>query len=440
MDRAAMVRPDRLASRLEELSRIGGTPGGGVSRFPYSKEHAEAVRLVAGWMEEAGLKPCCDALGNLIGTSGGSRSQEGWPSIVLGSHLDTVPEGGMFDGALGVVAAVEVAAAIREGGLRLGHPLSIVGFAAEEAYAYGVGALASRCLVGGLSRSRCSDLVGYDGRTLGTAIASFTTGLLSGCLPRAIGVYLELHAEQGPVLWKAGWRVAAVSVITGIVRTTVTITGEANHAGTTPMSQRRDALVGAAEFVLAARSLATQLGPPAVGTVGALLVRPGASNVVPGDVEMMVEFRSHDAAHLRSIRDRAEECLGTIGQRENLVCRVDSWDLRDPVPLDQNIQEVVSIAIRGAGHEPRVVPSGAGHDAMVMAQCAPAGMVFVPSIGGVSHSPRERTDWDDVALGAEVLLRTVMLLDGQGRLPVRTLPEPPERLEIGTYSDREVRR
>lgn len=418
------VRTDRLTSRLEDLSRAGGIPGKGISRFPYSEEHAQAVRLVAGWMEEAGLTAGCDDFGNLVGTAAGSHGASGWPAIVLGSHLDTVPDGGMFDGALGVVAAVEVAAVLRETGRELGHALAVVGFADEEGHAYGVGTLASRCAVGDLPLERCEALMGYDGRTMAEAVRAFSPGLPSSRMPQRIGAYLELHVEQGPQLWQSGRKVAAVSAITGIAKTVVRIVGEANHAGTTPMQDRRDALAGAAEFVLAVRGLARAAGPPAVGTVGALSVRPGASNVVPGEVDMKVEFRSTDGAQLRRLCEEAGEELRAIGRRSDLDCRMDPWDLREPVPLDAGVRDALLAAISESGFEPHLLASGAGHDAMVLAKHAPAGMVLVPSVGGISHSPREQTSPEDAALGAEVLLRAVLLLDGRGPLPAGALPIP----------------
>lgn len=422
MEPAKMIRTDRLISRLEELSRAGGMPGGGVSRFPYSKEHVQAVRLVAGWMEEAGLAPGCDGIGNLIGEIAGSHAFDGWPVIVLGSHLDTVPSGGKFDGALGVVAAVEVAQALRDAGCVLGHTLAIVGFADEEGHAFGMGTLASRLAVGDLTPERCKGLIGCDGRTLGEATRAFSPGLVAAFIPRRIGAYLELHVEQGPLLWRSGWRVAAVDTITGIAKTTVNLVGEANHAGTTPMSDRRDALAGAAEFVLAVRALAQEAGPPAVGTVGALLVRPGASNVVPGEVELKVEFRSTDGAQLVLLCDQARSGLQAIAMRTGLRCCMGPWDLREPVPLDAGIRDSLFAAMTGAGIEPHIASSGAGHDAMVLAKHVPAGMLFVPSVGGVSHSPRELTRPEDAALGAEVLLRAVLLLDGRGPLHAGLLP------------------
>lgn len=413
------IRPDRLRARLEALARVGADPGGGVSRFPYSAAHAEAVRLVAGWMREAGLEAGCDAHGNVVGTCPG---RTGWPAILLASHLDSVPQGGIFDGALGVVAGVEVAQALREAGHAPGHALTVVGFADEEGYWFGVGTLASRCLIGDVPPDRFETLRGRDGRTLAAARAAFAHGLPPARVPAAAGAYLELHVEQGPVLASSGRRVAAVTAITGIARTQVTLEGEANHAGTTPMAGRRDALVGAAGVVLAVRALAEAEGAPTVGTVGALRVHPGASNIVPGRAEFTVEFRTPDGARLRRLCETIEEEVRAAASRGGLAMQMGPWDLRDPVPMAGSVRQAIEAAIAACGEDPYAMPSGAGHDAMILAPFVPAGMIFVASQGGVSHSPRERTTWEDAALGAEVLLRTVLALDGGGPLPAHALP------------------
>jgi len=418
-----LVRPERLRARLEMLAAQGGEASGGdvrgVSRFPFSAAHADAVRIVAAWMEEAGLSAGCDEFGNLIGTCPGSGDG---PAIILGSHLDTVPCGGMFDGALGVAAGVEVAAALHESGRGLHHALAIVGFADEEGHQFGVGTLASRCVTGRIPRERFASLRGRDGRTLAESLAAFAPGLPRCAFPERAAAYLELHIEQGPVLARFGRRVAVVSTITGIARTVVVLEGESNHAGTTPMVDRRDALVGAADVVLAVHSLARTAGAPAVGTVGTLSVSPGASNVVPGHAEFSIEFRTTDGVQLRSLCAGIGVEARQVAQSRGLSCHIGDWDLRDPVPMDEGVQRAIARAIQDAGCEPFAMPSGAGHDAMVMAQHVPSGMIFVPSVGGISHSPREWTDWEDAALGAEVLLRTVMLLDEAGLPAARAHP------------------
>lgn len=413
------IRLDRLKSRLEALARIGGDPSGGVSRFPYSGAHAQAIRDVEAWMTDAGLQTGCDEFGNLIGVRPGSADS---PAILLASHLDTVPHGGMFDGALGVLAGVEVAQTLADAGWDLRHGLAVVGFADEEGYWFGTGTLASRCLVGDVGRQEFASLSGRDGRTLAEALAAFAPGVARASVPARVAAYLELHVEQGPVLWQTGRRAAAVEAITGIARTTVTFEGEANHAGTTPMAARRDALIGASEVILAVKALADASGGRGVGTVGALAVAPGAANVVPGRAECKVEFRSPDADRLSGLCGDAEASIRSIAQRHRLEVRVDPWDRRAPVAMDAGIVQTIRTAIADAGHEPLTVPSWAGHDAMILAPYLPVGMIFVPSINGISHSPAERTEWEDIGVGADVLLRTILLLDERRPLPARVLP------------------
>jgi len=415
----ASIQANRLQSRLEALAAIGRDPDGGVSRFPYSAAHAEAVRTVAAWMADAGLQVGCDAVGNLIGVT---RGTGGGSAILLGSHLDSVPHGGMFDGALGVLGGVEVAQALLEAGVSLRHDLAVVGFADEEGYAYGTGTLASRCALGDVPRARFSTLRGRDGRTLAEAVAAFAPGLSKTTLPVRASAYLELHIEQGPVLNRTGQRAAAVEAITGIARSTLALDGEANHAGTTPMALRRDALVGAAEVILAVKTLADASAARAVGTVGAIGVTPGATNVVPGRAELTIELRSPDAGRLRDLCNRTADAINEIAQRCGLTPRRSDWDVREPVPMDGGITETLRAAISDAGQEPVTLPSWAGHDAAIMAPHVPTGMLFVPSVGGISHSPHEWTAWEDAALGADVLLRAVARLDAHASLPGHALP------------------
>jgi allantoate deiminase len=340
----------------------------------------------------------------------------------VASHLDSVPHGGMFDGALGVLAGVEIAQVVSDAPRPLRHPLAVVGFADEEGYAFGRGTLSSRCLVGDIPRDRLGEIVGYDGRTLADALAAFAPGLPRVRVPSPAGAYLELHVEQGPVLARAGRHAAVVTAITGMARTVVVLEGEANHAGTTPLSARRDALVAAADVILAVRAIADAAGPPVVGTVGMLTVAPGVTNIVPGRAELSVECRTPDRVQLAALCHRIEGEIHAIADRRRVAAHIADWDARDPAPMDGRVQQSIAAAIAAAGHEAFSMPSGAGHDAMIMASHVPAGMIFVPSERGISHSSLEWTEWADVALGADLLLRTVLLLD-QDELPVHHLPQ-----------------
>jgi len=403
----AQISGDRLQARLEELSTVGRTPDGGVSRFSYSPEHAAAVRLVARWMREAGAEPAVDAWGNLFALVPGEAGT--LPPIASGSHLDTVPNGGIFDGALGVLGAVEAAAALRDAGTRPRHPLLLLGFAEEEGTSYGVGCLGS---LGAVGRAPAPEaLHDAGGRSAADALRAFDTGLPRRTLPLPMAAYVELHIEQGPTLAARETPLAAVDAIVGISRLTLEFVGEANHAGTTPMDARRDALWGAADLVSAVRSLVRDTGDRAVGTVGRLAVSPGAANVVPGRAELVVELRSSDARLLETLRERVDAEGRACARRYGLGLESRAWRTEAPVPLNRSIHDEIAAAARDLGWPLVTMSSWAGHDAKILGAVVPSGMIFVPSVDGVSHSPRERTAWVDVARGAQVLCRSIERLD-----------------------------
>lgn len=414
---SAQISAQRLRQRMEHLGTIGRDASGGISRPPFSAAHVEAVRLVAEMMREAELDVGVDEFGNLIG----SRSGAIGGVLLTGSHLDTVPEGGMFDGALGVIAAVEAAQALKDTGGRLRHGLAVVAFADEEGYAFDVGTLSSRALVGEVPRNRFETLRDRAGRSLAEHLQSRAHGLPAGRVPDHVATYLELHIEQGPVLERMGRLVAAVEAITGIGRTIVTFEGRAAHAGTTPMTARADALVGAADLVLAVRDLARQHEQRAVGTVGRLTVHPGATNVIPGRVELPVEVRSPDDSILSELRAAVEMRARTIAGQHSLRVTVGPWDGSPPVPMDSDVRAAVLRAIERCGEPAVTLPSWAGHDAGVLARYIPAGMIFVVSTAGLSHSPQEHTPWEAAARGAQVLLETLVILD-RGNIASRQLP------------------
>lgn len=404
---SARINGERLRARLEELATIGRTADGGVSRFSYSPEHAAAVRLVARWMREAGAEPAVDAWGNLFGVVPGDAGT--LPPVASGSHLDTVPNGGIFDGALGVLAAVEVAAAFHDAGARPRHPLLLVGFAEEEGTSYGVGCLGSLGVVGRAPVPEALHDAG--GRSAADALRAFDTGLPKRTVPMPMAAYLELHIEQGPTLAARETPLASVDAIVGISRLTLEFVGEANHAGTTPMDVRRDALWGAADLVSAVRSLVRDTGGRAVGTVGRLVVSPGATNVVPGRVELVVELRSSDDRLLAALRERVDGECRACARRYGLGLEGRAWRMEAPVPLNRSIHDEIEAAAHDLGWPLVSMSSWAGHDAKILGAVVPSGMIFVPSVDGVSHSPRERTAWDDVARGAQVLCRAIERID-----------------------------
>lgn len=414
------VNENRLWERLKALARVGAVPsesGGGIVRPAFGPAHAEAVRLVAGWMTEAGLTAGLDSTGNLIGLWPGTC--QGAPALAIGSHLDTVPHGGGFDGALGVLAALEAVHTMAERGERLQRPIAVLGLADEEGNNFGIGVLSSQLWTGEILPEEFPAIRDPDGRGLDAYLDAFEINEVP-CFQRPeLAAFLEAHIEQGPVLESKGHRAAAVESIVGISRTTVRFTGQANHGGTTPMELRRDALWGAAELALAVRDLAIAGEGRVVATVGVLEVSPGATNVVPGAAALRVEIRSPDVERLAAMRAAVEATANASAARFELGVKVGEWHLAPPVPMDPNVLEATRRALTDAGLDPHVMPSWAGHDAKVFARHVPVGMVFVPSVGGISHAPDEYTHPLDCATAAELLYHAVRRTDTALGVPVQ---------------------
>jgi len=390
-----------LAADLEEAARIGAD-GGGVSRFAWTPELAQANDWLVGRLQELGLETEIDAAGNVLG-----RWDEGEGTAVLvGSHLDTVPRGGRYDGALGVLAAIEVVRTLKREGASLRRPLWIVSFNDEEGSRFQTGMLGSRAFIGDLDpedwgRRGVADAMaagGFDFERLGEAKAV-----------DRVGAYLELHIEQGPVLEQEGVDLGIVSGIAGLLGFRVRLTGEANHAGTTPMASRRDALAGAARIVLELRDEARSRADM-TANVGILTVAPGGFNVIPGTAEFTIDARAGDADAFVRAEKFVRDTLERVAAEEQLELDVTETHRKPPTPLDPELQELLARAAAAEGAIARSMPSGAGHDAMVLAKHVPAAMLFVPSRAGISHSPDEYTSPEQCELGARVLARAVRAL------------------------------
>jgi allantoate deiminase len=383
-----------LAAELEEAASIGADDAG-VSRFAWTPELARANEWLVGRLEALGLATEIDAAGNVFG-----RWEEGEGTAVLvGSHLDTVPRGGRFDGALGVLAALEAARSLKDGGVQPRRPLWIVSFNDEEGSRFQTGMLGSRAFVGDI------DLA--DWRRRGVADAMKEAGFDFERLPEArgvdgVGAYLELHIEQGPVLEQEGVDLGIVTGIAGLLGFRVRLTGAANHAGTTPMAARRDALAGAARVVLVLREEARARGDM-TANVGVLTIEPGGFNVIPGVAEFTIDVRAGDAETFERVDRFVRETLERIAAEEQLGLDLAETHRKPPTPLDRDLQDLLERAAADEGASVRRMPSGAGHDAMVLAKHVPAGMLFVPSRAGISHSPDEFTPPEQCELGARVL-------------------------------------
>lgn len=409
----ARIDSARLRARIERLSLFGRPAGGGfdagVSRVAYS----DADIAARAWLQEeiraAGLVPRVDPAGNIFARWG---PQSG-PPILFGSHIDSVPSGGNFDGDLGTLAALEVIQACQRAGIATRHPLEMVLWAHEESTAFGHGTAASRIVAGelpaGVLGHEWNGLRRADGiRRLGGDPARIEEAVRT---PGTWHAYLELHIEQGGSLEAAAVPIGVVEGIVAIHRYDVVVTGFANHAGTTPMAERRDALLAAADLVRAVREIVTARVGRHVGTVGRLEVTPNSPNVIPGQVTLSVELRDLSEATLDSLAEEIRARGVVIARETQTEITMRRASRNPPAPAHKGVQAAIARAADAARLEARYLPSGAGHDAQMIAALCPMGMIFVPSIGGISHSPLERTTWEDCARGAGVLLASVLALD-----------------------------
>ena len=390
-----------LAAELEAAALIGADEGG-VSRFAWTPELAEANAWLSGRLGALGLEAETDAAGNVVGRWSTGEGK----AVLVGSHLDTVPRGGRYDGALGVLAALEAVRTLRAEGVEPSRPLWVVSFNDEEGSRFQTGMLGSRAF--------CGELDVEDWRRRGVADAMTRAGFEFDRLPEARGIddvaaYLELHIEQGPVLEQSGEDLGIVTAITGLLGFRVRFLGAANHAGTTPMEARRDALAGAARIVLAVREEA-RARQGMTANVGKLSVEPGGFNVIPGLAELTIDVRSPTAEGFERAEAFVRETVERVGTEEELGVEVSVTHRKPPVALDGGLQDTLIEAAEAEGASYRRMPSGAGHDAMVLAHRVPAAMVFVPSRGGISHSPDEYTPPEQCELGARVLTRAVRTL------------------------------
>lgn len=413
----ARVDGARLRRRLEHLSTFGRPVGGdfasGVSRVAYSDADIAARRWLIDEVTAAGGSARLDAAGNVfVRATTADVARPDAPPILFGSHIDSVPSGGNFDGDLGTLAALGVLQAVRGSGRRTPRPLEMVLWAHEESTAFGKGTACSRIVAGdlkagdldqewnGVRRRDALARIGGDPARIETAVRS----------RGAWHAYLELHIEQGGTLDRGKVPIGIVEGIVAIHRYDVVVEGFANHAGATEMDRRQDALVAASQLVLAVRELATARPGRQVGTVGFLEVQPNSPNVIPGRVRLSVEFRDLSTAVLddlgTALRQRADEIARTT--RTGIAFTLATTN--PPALAAAGVKAAIRDASAAQGLETRAMPSGAGHDAQMIAALCPMGMIFVPSIDGISHSPRERTSWEDCTRGAQVLLDAVLAL------------------------------
>ena len=401
------VTGERLMSHIAALSEFGRNPQGGVSRVAYSDADKQGREYVLGLMRGAKLDVSIDAAGNLIGRRAGSVS--GLAPLLMGSHIDSVPEGGNYDGVVGSMGAIEVAQTLSDNKVTTRHPLEVVIFQNEEG-----GLIGSRAMDGELAEQEL-DLVSRSGKTIrdGIKFIGGDPSKLAGVRRKkgAIAAYLELHIEQGGTLDTERINIGVVEGIVGINWWDVTIEGFANHAGTTAMNNRQDALLAAAKFIEAVNRIVTSVPGRQVGTVGRINALPGAPNVIPGKVVLSLELRDLEAAKINMLYEKIRVEAQQIAAASRTRFEFKEINVNIPAPTDARIRGLISEAAKELGLSTKLMPSGAGHDAQDMARLGPVGMIFVPSVGGISHSPREFSNPGDIAHGANVLLHTLLKLD-----------------------------
>jgi beta-ureidopropionase / N-carbamoyl-L-amino-acid hydrolase len=401
------IDASRLAARIEALGAVGAITGGGVCRLALSDEDRAARDLVAGWMRELGLEVTIDAIGNVVGVRQGVESG---PPVMAGSHIDTVRTGGRYDGNLGVLAGLEVIQTLKDAGVVTRRPLAVAFFTNEEGARFSPDMMGSLVYVGGLPLQAALATVGIDGESVGDCLSRIGYAGTAACGNPQVHAYLELHVEQGPVLDIEGITVGAVEGVQGISWTEFTVLGVSNHAGTTPMRLRHDAGYVACAIAHHARQIARTSGGDQVATVGAITLSPNLVNVIANKAVFTVDLRNTDEANLQEAERGLHAFAAEIAAAEGVTLSHRTLARFEPVTFDPTVVDLVEATARRLGHSVRRLPSGAGHDAQMLARICPAGMIFVPSVGGISHNVKEFTALRDLEAGANVLLHTLLAL------------------------------
>lgn len=404
---------DRLQKDLLDLGQIGRSDEDhGVHRLAFTEADMEGRRWLLQRIEEAGGAARLDEVGNVVGRWFDDIDA---PAVVLGSHVDSVRAGGLFDGTLGVLAGLECVRTLRDRGLEPERPIELVAFADEEGRFGGM--LGAQAYCGQVTPDWVHNAISVQGVRLVDAMREAGLDPEQATMatrdPDTLHAFLELHIEQGPVLEAEGRHVGVVTGISGVFKWLVRLIGKANHAGTAPMNMRSDAFMGLADFAHEIERIIDEDGSDSSRiTVGMATLKPGYPHTVPGEVEFSIVGRDSDAEVMHNLANSCRKVLSAIGRRHKLYFEYDQLSWLDPQPCDAGVIEVFERQAKKLGHDPLLMPSGAGHDTQFMATTCPAGMIFVPSAGGVSHAPDEWTQWSDVEIGANVLLHTVMEFAG----------------------------
>jgi len=411
---AVTINKRRLLRDLNAVSRIGIGDHGSVTRLVFSIKELRGRQFLIHLMRQAGLQIHIDRIGNIFGRLDGSNPKA--PAVLVGSHLDTVLHGGKFDGTMGVIGALEAVRALKEQTVMLRSPVEVVCFVGEESSRFGYSTLGSSLVAGevhGADLSNAADAQGTRLEDILSSLGIYRSNLRSMRRdPASVKAYLELHIEQGPILEAKKKPIGVVTSIAAPTRFRVVFTGQADHSGTTPMEMRKDALVAAAELVVAVEKISRRYSRMekgrVVGTVGAMKIEPGVINAIPGKAELSVDIRSITASAKNRVVRLVQAKIREIARRRHV--RIEILPIREenPVPLDKRLVHLLKECCEAKGIAYEVMPSGAGHDAMQMAKITPSGMLFIPSRRGISHSPLEWSDPEDICLGTQLLLDSIV--------------------------------
>lgn len=405
------INLDRVIKDIETLATFNATPGVGVTRLSFTKEDKLAREYIRNEMAKIGLKVWEDGYSNLFGRREGKNPHA--PVIIIGSHFDSVINGGAFDGVAGLVSALEIMRIFEENKVDNYYPIEVVAMNDEEGVRFGTGISNSRAMAGLIHEEELDNAKDRDGISLRQAMEDF------GIIPdlenakrdkESIKAFIELHIEQGPILENNKKDIGLVETIVGLDRYDVKIIGKSGHAGTTPMENRKDALIAASQFVLAVNKIVKKIGQGTVGTVGELSLLPNASNVIPGYVELSVDIRSTNEENIHKVYTEMLKEIKLIQKENNLEVKLIKSLYIPPIDMSKEIINTMEKIAEKLGHSYMKMNSGAGHDAMVMAKMAPTSLIFVPSKDGLSHHPDEWTEYEDLKKGIELMLNTVVEL------------------------------
>lgn len=397
----------RLLARLAELGECGALEGGGVSRLALTDADKKGRDLVVSWMRELGLDVSIDAIGNITGTRAGATDG---PPVMTGSHIDTVRAGGLYDGNLGVLAGLEMVKTLNDAGITTERPLAVAAFTNEEGARFAPDMLGSLVFVGGMALQDALAVRDGEGAMLGDELERIGYAGSAPVAESPVHAFVELHIEQGPVLEAEGVTIGAVRDLQGISWQELVITGEANHAGTTPMRLRHDAGFAAARVATFLRELTLELGGTQLATAGVIELEPNLINVIASRARMTVDLRNTDEAALQVAEARLMEFTHALAESEGVGIAARRLARFEPVVFDAGVHSRIARVAGELGCSVRDMTSGAGHDAQMLARICPAAMIFVPSIGGISHNPAEDTAPEHLAAGANVLLQTLLEL------------------------------